>query len=150
MVAGKTLSTLRSRVQFTTSQQKRTKYLERITKYNERLQKLLEVTTHADVTEFDIQAKGPSPNLRTIAHTLHQTLSRCWSCNCKAPHIEELVEAKLCLNRDNDFRNTFECSFDIIFTTQSEKNPSWHETVVHAAPKVYAAHIPTPPNWFKE
>jgi hypothetical protein len=144
VIAGNTLSTLRTRVQFTTSQHKRSKYLGKITKYNERLQRLLEGTSQTEVAEFDLRTKfSPSPRLRAMAHTLHDALSRSWTCSCKAPHEEELFEAKLCLNRDPSFKNSFEFSFDILFATRPEKDAScmelssWHESIIHTAPKGY-------------
>jgi hypothetical protein len=142
MIAGNTQSTLYNRVKFTTSQQKRSKYLDKVTKYNERLQRLLESTSQVDVVEFDIRTKPPSSKIRVMAHALHDALSRCRTCSCKSSH-EELSEAKLCLNRDQNVKNSFEISFDILFPTRPEKNissmepSSWQESIIHSAPKEY-------------
>jgi hypothetical protein len=142
MIAGNTLSTLRNRVKFITSQHKRSKYLSRITKYNERLQRLLEGTSQAEVAEFDLRTKLPSPKIRAMAHTLHDALSRCRRCSCKASH-EDHFEAKLCLNRDSSFKNSFEFSFNILFPTRSKKDTpcmelsTWQESIIHTAPKEY-------------
>lgn len=143
MIAGNTLSTLRNRVKFITSQQKRSKYLGRITKYNKRLQRLLEGTSQTEGAEFDLRTKSPSPKIRAMAHSLYDALSRCWTCSCKAPHEKEIFEAKLCLNRDPSFKNLFEFSFDILFPSRPKKDTSctelsaWQESIVHTAPKEY-------------
>jgi hypothetical protein len=142
VIAGNTLSTLRTRVKFTTSQDKRSKYLSKITKYNERLQRLLEGTSQTEVAEIDLQTKPPSSKVRAMAHALHDALSRSWTCSCKTPH-EELFEAKLCLNRDLSFRNSFDFSFDILFATRPEEHAScmepssWQDSIIHTAPKEY-------------
>ena len=143
MIAGNSLSTLRNRVQFTARQKKRSKYLNRIAKYNERLQRLLEHTSQAEVIEFDLRNKSPSPMVRTFANKLHEALSRCWNCGCQAPHKEKLFEAKLCLIRDLSFRKSFEISFDMLFATKSEGEVSsmplstWQEGIIHTVPKGY-------------
>jgi hypothetical protein len=142
VIAGNMLSTLRNRVKFITSQHKRSKYLGKITKYNERLQRLLEGTSQAEVAEFDLRTKSPSPKIRAMAYTLHDALSCCLMCSCKAPH-EKLFEAKLCLNCDPSFKNLFEFSFDILFPTRPKKDAScmelsaWQESIIHTAPKEY-------------
>jgi hypothetical protein len=147
VIAGNTLSTLRNRVKFITSQHKRSKYLGKITKYNERLQRLLEGSSQAEVAEFDLRTMSPSPKIRAMAHTLYDALSRCWTCSCKVPHEEELFEAKLCLNRDPNFKNLFEFSFDILFPTRSKKDAScmelstWQESIIHTAPKEYVLYF---------
>ncbi|KAF7591132.1 hypothetical protein BBP40_001906 [Aspergillus hancockii] len=141
VVAGNTLSTLRSRVQFTASQHKRSKYLSKVTKYNERLQRLLEGTSDVDVAELDLRTKPPSPKIRAMAHTVHDALSRSWICSCESPHEENLFEAKLCLNNDVSFKDSFEFSFDILFATGGEKDRlcmehhSWQESIIHSVPR---------------
>lgn len=145
---GKKLSTLRIRVKFTTSQHKRSKYLARVTKYNERLQTILDGTLEMDVTEVNLRGKCPSPEIRAIAHNIHDALSRSWVCKCKAHH-EELVETKFCLTRDPAFKNSFQYSFDLLFATRAEKDATciefdrWQESIIHTAPVLrgYLPHI---------
>jgi hypothetical protein len=144
MIAGNTQSTLCDRVKFTTSQHKRTKYLGKVTKYNERLQRLLENTSQVEVAEFDLRTKHPSSKIRLVAHALHDALSRCRTCSCKASH-EKLFEAKLCLNRDQSVKSSFEFSFDILFLTRQDRDVScmelstWQECIIHSVPKEYVA-----------
>lgn len=143
MIAGKTLSTLRGRVQFTTSHHKRAKYLAKVMKYNERLQKLLEGASQADIAEFDHRIKFPSSKIREMAHTLHDALSQSLACSCKIIHEKELFEAKLCLAHDPSLENSFEFSFDMLFSTRPqieaslEKFDYWQESVIYTEPKVY-------------
>lgn len=147
--AGVPASTLRSRVKFCARQSKRVRHLEKIAKYNGRLQRLLEDTSHAEVMEFDLRNKTPSPMVRTYAQTLHKVLSCCWQCDCPAPHKENLCEAMLCLNRHRSAESSFDISFDLLFSTkpQAEASPrprcTWQEGVVHIWSQGYVM------SWFK-
>jgi len=146
VVAGKTLSSLRSRVQFKTSQHKRSKHLDKITKYNERLERLLEDASQAEMPGFELRTKAPSSKTRAMAHVLHDALSHSWPCNCKVPH-DELFEAKLCLNRDPNCEKSFEFGFDVLFATRLEKDASclelssWQESIIYTGPKGYVIFL---------
>lgn len=148
LIAGSALSTFHSRIRFTTSQHKRSKYLGKVTKYNERLQQLLEDALEGGTVEHDVRSKSPSPEVRAIAHALYDALSRTWACNCVVPHDEELFEARLCFSRESSFKNSFEHSFDILIATRPEKASSscvdpgsWQESIIHAAPRGYVLLI---------
>lgn len=137
VIAGKKLSTLRNRIQFTTSQHKRSKYLKKLTKYNERLRRILEGTSETEVAEIDLRRKSLSPKIRAIAHRIHDALSRSWACKCKTLH-EELFEAKFCLTRNPNFKNSFEHSFNILFVTLPDSPlvelNTWQESIIHTTP----------------
>ncbi|KAF7179372.1 hypothetical protein CNMCM7691_008305 [Aspergillus felis] len=141
IMAGNTLSTLCKRVQFTASQNKRSKYLCKITKYNERLQRLLEGASDIEYAELDRKIWSLSPNFRATACTIHDALCRTWICSCDAPHNDKLFDAKLCLNNDMSSKDSFEFSFDILFATRGEsdgicmEHHTWQESVIHTAPK---------------
>ncbi|KAE8395613.1 hypothetical protein BDV23DRAFT_145258 [Aspergillus alliaceus] len=140
IMAGNTLSTLCKRVQFTASQHKRSKYLGKITKYNERLQRLLEDASDIEYAELDPKIRSPSPKIRAAARTIHDALSRSWTCSCDAPHNDKLFDAKLCLYNDMSSKDSFEFSFEILFATRESdgtcmEDHTWQESVIHTAPK---------------
>jgi hypothetical protein len=92
--AGRAATDLKSRLKFAFKEEKRRAMIQKISKYNQRLQQLL-----GPAAPFEFEPKQPKSErksshlqLRPLMHVLYTTMGGLWPCACKRPH-----EARICL-----------------------------------------------------
>ena len=126
VVKGRSLAALRRRIRFSAREDKRARLLRSISKCNERLERLLSLSSPAGpvIAQKQPSRNGPPVSLRKVAHTLYDVVSCCWVCDCPIRH-----QAKLCLKcRHSD---PSEIDFDMLFSTKDR----WQEGRINIAPE---------------
>jgi hypothetical protein len=92
---GKSIEQIIQRIKFSLKDEKRTAILEKISKYNKKLEVLLNFSVASPTPTYEHKLstkRAPHVRLRPLMHNLYQTMGKLWPCDCSLQH-----KARLCL-----------------------------------------------------
>jgi hypothetical protein len=132
---GKPLEQLRKRVKFSLKDDKRIAILDKVSKYNKKLETLLNFSTTNPNSTFEqrpLTRRAPHFHLRPMMHNLYHTMGKLWPCDCPLQH-----KARLCLLQCPDdspeHDPTSKVYFNLLMSIQEDTNTqncSWLESKI--------------------
>jgi hypothetical protein len=131
MINGATIHDLRSRFQFTSKRERRTKNIKRISKCNKKLERLIHgyaaVITDKGKKSPKRQARPPTNRSRRMSHDAHTMIARNWSCPCPSPHEARLGLLK-CLMSPEESDSAMHLDLLVSMTGAEQGKEIWLES----------------------
>ncbi|KAH7380832.1 hypothetical protein BKA64DRAFT_221672 [Cadophora sp. MPI-SDFR-AT-0126] len=138
MKHGTTIQDLRTRFQFTTKEDRRSRNLKKIQKCNEKLERFLRgrssgMTNEGKKSILTRKSRPPTNRSRRLSQDAHKKISHCWSCPCPSPHEAKLSLLKCLTNNESP---DSAINLDLLVSMMSGEQPKeiWLESRIRILP----------------
>lgn len=138
MKNGATTQDLRTRLQFTTKEDRRTKNLRKISRLNKKLERYIHGgssgITDETIKSSRVRKIGPPTNKsRRLSQDVHKSLARCWSCTCQLPHEAKLGLLK-CLMSQESADSAINLDLLVSMSSADQMKEIWLESRIRVLP----------------
>lgn len=138
MKNGATTQDLRTRLQFTTKEDRRTKNLRKISKLNKKLERFIHGGS-SSITDDTVKSsrvrktRPPTDRSRRLSQDVHKSIARCWSCTCRIPHEAKLGLLK-CLMSQESADSVINLDLLVSMSSADQTKEVWLESRIRVLP----------------